>query len=648
MLLDRNDAANLVNGDIISNVGYIDNQLQNYGYVTFKTFMSIFTLIEILITICLYFLYDIGIKNAVQLLLLFEVIALWQLQYYKEIEKCLFGFLGISIFTFAVNNFQRKKAIFHINTAVFLVWTMLISIFVGFIAVKLPKIYASNYENTIIDSINSNGKSIDSKSSTFLARYGLDSSGYSSTEKKLGGPIKLNDSVAFEVKSSAPYYLVGDVKDEYTGYSWRKSQVKYDKGSSIGDYYINSDVLRGMPDNIFDESKIKTLTIIPEGLNTTSLFVPKYPIKIIDNLQDTFHNEEEGTFLSSRNMVNEYTVSFYDVNLVNLTCGALVSYNSDKYSKYLKLPKSVSQRTEDLVYDIVKNCSTNEEKVKAIRDYLSENYKYTLNASELPQGKDFVDYFLFDDKKGYCVHFATAMTIMYRIAGIPARFVEGFKMLDNPNSSGMYMVKNSQAHAWTEYMVKPNVWEISDAAPTAEEEVKPTTTEENTSPVSYQPNQISNSNEDKNNSSANENSEQNADSSTNIQNSNYSMKLYIIAVIIILAAVIILIGLIQRKMIDNIIKDKSSIKLYKYIKKRLRSYRIIKPYNITDKEFIEKMPAQLYIILQPLIAAVYDEFYGKIISESLDKRQIYNEIEIYLRQESKTKKEYFLKKLFAL
>ena len=100
----------------------------------------------------------------------------------------------------------------------------------------------------------------------------------------------------------------------------------------------------------------------------------------------------------------------------------------------------VTERTVDLVYDLVKDATTTGEKVEIIRDYLSDNYTYTLDASVLPEGKDFVDYFLFEDPKGYCVQFATSLTVMYRIAGIPARYVEGYKMNDASMKEGLYNV----------------------------------------------------------------------------------------------------------------------------------------------------------------------------------------------------------------
>lgn len=68
----------------------------------------------------------------------------------------------------------------------------------------------------------------------------------------------------------------------------------------------------------------------------------------------------------------------------------------------------------------------NLEKVQYIKEYFLNNIPYTLRPGSTPYRKDFVNYFLDTNKKGYCVHFASAATLMLRYLGIPARYVEGY------------------------------------------------------------------------------------------------------------------------------------------------------------------------------------------------------------------------------
>lgn len=96
------------------------------------------------------------------------------------------------------------------------------------------------------------------------------------------------------------------------------------------------------------------------------------------------------------------------------------------YDLYLQLPENLPSRVKELAYELTEGYSHDYDKAKAIERYLSKNYKYTLTPGDVPKGKDFVDYFLFESKEGYCTYYATAMTILLRCVEVPTRYVEGF------------------------------------------------------------------------------------------------------------------------------------------------------------------------------------------------------------------------------
>ncbi len=66
------------------------------------------------------------------------------------------------------------------------------------------------------------------------------------------------------------------------------------------------------------------------------------------------------------------------------------------------------------------------EAIEYVRNYLAQNTTYSLKPGIAPSGEDYVEYFLFTNKKGFCVHYATAATVMLRAMGVPARYVEGY------------------------------------------------------------------------------------------------------------------------------------------------------------------------------------------------------------------------------
>uniref|UniRef100_UPI001FE7CB42 transglutaminase-like domain-containing protein n=1 Tax=Paenibacillus kobensis TaxID=59841 RepID=UPI001FE7CB42 len=115
--------------------------------------------------------------------------------------------------------------------------------------------------------------------------------------------------------------------------------------------------------------------------------------------------------------------------------------------QYTKLPESLPSRVAEMAAQIIADQAGGQDKpdryakVKAIESFLKTHYTYTLDgASEPPAGADFVDDFLFEQRQGYCVHFSTAMVVMLRTQGIPARWVKGFapgELAVNQDGSGV-------------------------------------------------------------------------------------------------------------------------------------------------------------------------------------------------------------------
>ncbi len=94
----------------------------------------------------------------------------------------------------------------------------------------------------------------------------------------------------------------------------------------------------------------------------------------------------------------------------------------------MQLPQSLPSRVTALAAEVAGGGVTSRyDQVKAIEDFLKASYTYTLEGSATPpEGSDFVDHFLFEQRQGYCVHFSTAMVVLLRTQGIPARWVKGF------------------------------------------------------------------------------------------------------------------------------------------------------------------------------------------------------------------------------
>ncbi len=106
-----------------------------------------------------------------------------------------------------------------------------------------------------------------------------------------------------------------------------------------------------------------------------------------------------------------------------------------------------------------------------VRQYLSDNAEYTLSPGQTPRDRDFLEYFLNENHKGYCVHFATAAAVMLRRAGIPTRYCEGYIAAKpdlspkNAVNGGYHPIPDSNAHAWVEVYYPLLGWQPVEFTP---------------------------------------------------------------------------------------------------------------------------------------------------------------------------------------
>jgi len=107
----------------------------------------------------------------------------------------------------------------------------------------------------------------------------------------------------------------------------------------------------------------------------------------------------------------------------------------------------------------------------ALRRFRSDDYHYTLKPPSL--GRNSVDEFLFDTRRGFCEHYASSFAVLMRAAGIPARIVTGYQG-GEPNAVGDYwVIRQSDAHAWTEVWLEGRGWlRIDPTAAVAPERVE--------------------------------------------------------------------------------------------------------------------------------------------------------------------------------
>ncbi len=123
----------------------------------------------------------------------------------------------------------------------------------------------------------------------------------------------------------------------------------------------------------------------------------------------------------------------------------------------LELPVGFDPRARDLAASWR---SRHDDDMAIVREALAlfhdGGFRYTL--APAPLGRDSVDDFLFATREGFCEHYASAFTFLMRAAGIPARVVTGYQGGFMNTSAGYLLVRQSDAHAWSEVWIRGHGW----------------------------------------------------------------------------------------------------------------------------------------------------------------------------------------------
>lgn len=497
----------------------------------------------------------------------------------------------------------------------------------------------SDYEINEAWMVNSSKKAI----------FDMSNTGYGSYGGKLGGPVNLNTLIAIKVKADQPAYLRGSVKDYYDGHSWSKSTEGYTiPGKNQLEIQSEEFNLR-MTGSINEKPEIRKMSIYHYGLATSTLFAPNNTLSINAKDGKVMHDSFHAFMLMGKDTVSEpYTLKYYfsktGIERFELLKESKqrISYNSNSpevkkvYIPYLQVPQSISQRTYELVNDIIKDCTTTEDKVERIMSYLSFTYPYSLDVSQVPEDTDFIDYFLFNEKKGYCTYFASAATIIFRIAGIPARYVEGFNMDGEKDSSGFYIVRNHKAHTWTEILVssESNLWCIADCAPQGAQ----------VSDISKSAQYIDKFADDRYKSGDNKLSDIVEVDDNNIlqyYNSFVSILLYPLIIVPSSLFLLLLVYIIYRLVlfkgkINKILELESNIPFYGHLVSRLKATGVSFPPESCELEYVKSIEnRELSKQLEKVVKACYLECYGGIgDSAFIDKRACNKLIEKHMRKKA--------------
>jgi transglutaminase-like putative cysteine protease len=303
-------------------------------------------------------------------------------------------------------------------------------------------------------------------------------------EVELGqiGQIKKSSAVVMRVETGAPVNYPGlrwrgNALTNFDGRRWTSAQREPIKMEANTEGWIP---LRQRPKPGELRGEILQFTVLQEPMAADALFVPGNILAVRGN----FTGEVGGAGRHRNYILRDATDSlinpFHNYVAIRYTGlaqlpllerarleAAGTSYPPEVADTYLQLP-AVDPRIPELARTATNRVTTPYDKASALENFLKTRYAYTLDLAGNP-GKDPLAHFLFETRAGHCEYFASAMTVMLRTLGIPAREVNGFLPGEYNDLGGDYIVRASDAHSWVEAYFPGNGWIVFDPTPAAPE-----------------------------------------------------------------------------------------------------------------------------------------------------------------------------------
>jgi protein-glutamine gamma-glutamyltransferase len=312
------------------------------------------------------------------------------------------------------------------------------------------------------------------------------------------GEIKQNPAVVMRVRvdgdptRAADMHWRGIVLTDFDGYRWTnpsRRQTVLEPDFS-GEYFF------GMPPRASDRTNPLRYTVLMEPIATDAIFVAPP----VGTLRGNFGFDSApprgtrpkgavllppGARLDHGFLLADRTGSLFNPSRNNTKSRyegtaplplatpsdlrkASPRYPDDIRDTYLQLPQ-LDPRIKKLAEDITARSTNDYDKAANIRRYLISNYAYTLDLTAPLNGEPLAN-FLFVRRAGHCEYFATAMTIMLRAVGVPARYVTGFLPGEYNDIGGDYIIRGSDAHAWVEVYFSDYGWITFDPTPASNEQ----------------------------------------------------------------------------------------------------------------------------------------------------------------------------------
>jgi transglutaminase-like putative cysteine protease len=344
----------------------------------------------------------------------------------------------------------------------------------------------------------------------------------------------LSKRVLFEVEADGPLYLKIRVWDKYENNSWKLGNQELEEYQPVRNIYWNQvkyDILVSLlkrakeqgaiPPVLSEHTELWDLDSVTRRrkfaviYNTSRVFSRSLPVPV--GILDAYYSSDWNEYINQLGMCKVYPErgadlwNYYKIEYIpqklalnsleyrlikvlnRKIAKELLNFESRKndqatvlgmvaaeldhsYKNYTQLPPNISPRIYQLAESITEGKKSDFDKAEAIEQYFhTSGFVYDLTPPRIPAGAEINDYFLFETKRGFCVHYASAMVILARACGLPARFAEGYVANEIEKDTGRYIVREKNGHAFPEVYIAGYGWMVFEPT-VSSNEVKSTWT----------------------------------------------------------------------------------------------------------------------------------------------------------------------------
>jgi transglutaminase-like putative cysteine protease len=266
---------------------------------------------------------------------------------------------------------------------------------------------------------------------------------------------RLSDRVVFKVRSSQAALWRGQAFDTFDGTRWFVSDPRtFTIGQNLGSFQIPPP-----PAPEFGTRRI-VATFYVQTTQPNVVFAPYAPTEVYfpaGQLDVDRYSSIRSPIVLDEGLIYS-VVSESPIAGPNELRLAPAEWDQSVLERYTQLPGDLPERDVELARRITEGRPTLHDKVIAVQDWLHANTEYDLGVPPDPMGVDAVDYFLFERRRGFCEHIASAMVVLLRASGIPARLVTGFGPGERNAFTGYFEVREADAHAWVEVLYPGFGW----------------------------------------------------------------------------------------------------------------------------------------------------------------------------------------------